>query len=261
MRTCRGLQHRPRGHDADGLLHLRGDQLVHRQPVARRPGGGPRGGRVLADPGRGSGHPARGRGGPRHRHEPPGRRSDQLPAADGLRRPGHLRRSVARRAAADRRLHRARVPLVGGGRGRRPAAVAARVGAQAARGRRGIRRGGHPRREPGEVPVRRDPAVRGAVRARGSPTRSGQRHVVHGEHDGGPWLDRRGGRHAGPRRALGVLLAALLFGLAEAAGFRLQGLGLPQQATDAAPYVVTLGALFLTTARRRRRPRPSGAVR
>jgi simple sugar transport system permease protein len=59
---------------------------------------------------------------------------------------------------------------------------------------------------------------------------------------------------------LGVLLAALLFGLAEAAGFRLQGLGLPQQATDAAPYVVTLGALFLTTARRRRRTTPAGAV-
>ena len=59
---------------------------------------------------------------------------------------------------------------------------------------------------------------------------------------------------------VGVLLAALLFGLAEAAGFRLQGLGLPQQATDAAPYVVTLGALFLTTARRRRRIRPSGAA-
>ncbi|WP_369037216.1 MULTISPECIES: ABC transporter permease [Streptomyces] len=63
---------------------------------------------------------------------------------------------------------------------------------------------------------------------------------------------------------LGVLLAALLFGLAEAAGFRLQGLGLPQQATDAAPYVVTLGALFLTTARRRRRTPsvspPTGAV-
>ncbi|MFH8533795.1 ABC transporter permease [Streptomyces tendae] len=66
---------------------------------------------------------------------------------------------------------------------------------------------------------------------------------------------------------LGVLLAALLFGIAEAAGFRLQGLGLPQQATDAAPYVVTLGALFLTTARRRGRTThtpgtsdPSGAA-
>jgi general nucleoside transport system permease protein len=46
---------------------------------------------------------------------------------------------------------------------------------------------------------------------------------------------------------VGVLLAALLFGLAEALGFRLQGLGLPQQATDAAPYVVTLIALFASS--------------
>ncbi|WP_217551723.1 ABC transporter permease [Streptomyces sp. GbtcB6] len=61
---------------------------------------------------------------------------------------------------------------------------------------------------------------------------------------------------------LGVLLAALLFGIAEAVGFRLQGLGLPQQATDAAPYVVTLGALFLTTARRRgRTPRTARSRR
>jgi simple sugar transport system permease protein len=61
---------------------------------------------------------------------------------------------------------------------------------------------------------------------------------------------------------VGVLLAALLFGLAEASGFRLQGVGLPQQATDAAPYVVTLVALFLSTARRRRRTAnsPSGAT-
>lgn len=55
---------------------------------------------------------------------------------------------------------------------------------------------------------------------------------------------------------LGVLLAGLLFGIAEAVGFRLQGLGMPQQATDAAPYVVTLAALFLSTARRRRRKPP-----
>jgi simple sugar transport system permease protein len=48
---------------------------------------------------------------------------------------------------------------------------------------------------------------------------------------------------------LGVLAAALLFGLAEAFGFRLQGLGLPQQATDAAPYVVTLIALFVSSRR------------
>jgi general nucleoside transport system permease protein len=43
-----------------------------------------------------------------------------------------------------------------------------------------------------------------------------------------------------------------LFGLAEAFGFRLQGIGLPQQATDAAPYVVTLLALFVSSARIRR---------
>ncbi|MGV8885616.1 MAG: ABC transporter permease [Microbacteriaceae bacterium] len=43
----------------------------------------------------------------------------------------------------------------------------------------------------------------------------------------------------------GALGAALLFGLAEAVGFRLQGNGLPSQLTDAAPYVVTLIALVL----------------
>ncbi|MET0135884.1 MAG: ABC transporter permease [Kibdelosporangium sp.] len=52
---------------------------------------------------------------------------------------------------------------------------------------------------------------------------------------------------------LGVLLAALLFGLAEAFGFRLQGIGLPQQATDAAPYLVTLVALFLSSSTRRKK--------
>lgn len=52
---------------------------------------------------------------------------------------------------------------------------------------------------------------------------------------------------------VGVFAAALLFGLAEAFGFRLQGLGLPQQATDAAPYVVTLLALFASNARWRSR--------
>ncbi|MEV7193080.1 ABC transporter permease [Streptomyces sp. NPDC093510] len=59
---------------------------------------------------------------------------------------------------------------------------------------------------------------------------------------------------------LGVLLAGLLFGVAEAVGFRLQGNGLPQQATDAAPYVVTLVALFLSTARRKRRKRSKSPV-
>jgi simple sugar transport system permease protein len=63
----------------------------------------------------------------------------------------------------------------------------------------------------------------------------------------------------GRARPVGVLLAALLFGLAEAVGFRLQGVGLPQQATDAAPYVVTLIALFVSTARLRRRTAPAPA--
>jgi simple sugar transport system permease protein len=37
----------------------------------------------------------------------------------------------------------------------------------------------------------------------------------------------------------------VLFGFAEAFGFRLQGNGLPAQITDAAPYVVTLIALLI----------------
>jgi simple sugar transport system permease protein len=44
---------------------------------------------------------------------------------------------------------------------------------------------------------------------------------------------------------VGVLGAALLFGFAEAVGFRLQGNGLPSQLTEAAPYVVTLVALVV----------------
>lgn len=59
---------------------------------------------------------------------------------------------------------------------------------------------------------------------------------------------------------VGVLAAAVLFGLAEALGFRLQGIGLPQQATDAAPYVVTLLALFLSSARLRSRRATTGEV-
>lgn len=54
--------------------------------------------------------------------------------------------------------------------------------------------------------------------------------------------------------------AALLFGFDEAADRRLRGLGLPRRAADAAPFVVTLGVLFLSTARRRRRNRPAGAA-
>ncbi|WP_248958602.1 ABC transporter permease [Sphaerisporangium perillae] len=61
----------------------------------------------------------------------------------------------------------------------------------------------------------------------------------------------------GRNRVYGVVAACLLFGIAEAWGFRLQGAGLPQQAADAAPYVITLAALVLVQLRRRRR-RPGG---
>lgn len=47
----------------------------------------------------------------------------------------------------------------------------------------------------------------------------------------------------GRAHPIGVLGACLLFGVAEALGFRLQGNGLPVQVTDALPYVVTLIAL------------------
>ncbi|HEX5996990.1 MAG TPA: ABC transporter permease [Jiangellales bacterium] len=49
----------------------------------------------------------------------------------------------------------------------------------------------------------------------------------------------------GRAHPIGTLGACVLFGLAEAVGFRLQGNGLPAQITDAAPYVVTLVALLL----------------
>lgn len=53
----------------------------------------------------------------------------------------------------------------------------------------------------------------------------------------------------GRAHPLGVLGACLLFGFAEAFGFRLQGQGLPVQITDALPFVVTL--LALVVARKR----------
>ncbi|GAA0319208.1 ABC transporter permease [Actinoallomurus spadix] len=57
-----------------------------------------------------------------------------------------------------------------------------------------------------------------------------------------------------PYRLLG---ACLLFGVAEALGFRLQGAGLPQQAADAAPYLITLAVLVvarvISTRRRKER--------
>jgi len=51
---------------------------------------------------------------------------------------------------------------------------------------------------------------------------------------------------------VGVALACLLFGFADAAGLRLQGRGLPNQLTDMAPYVITLVALVIARGRRRR---------
>lgn len=49
----------------------------------------------------------------------------------------------------------------------------------------------------------------------------------------------------------GVLVASLLFGLAESLGMRLQGTGLPPQITALLPFVVTLLALALAGQRKR----------
>lgn len=56
----------------------------------------------------------------------------------------------------------------------------------------------------------------------------------------------------GRAHPFGVLAACLLFGFAEAFGFRLQGQGMPVQITDALPFVVTLAALVLARRRFRR---------
>ncbi len=53
----------------------------------------------------------------------------------------------------------------------------------------------------------------------------------------------------GRAHPVGVLGACLLFGFAEAFGFRLQGQGLAVQITDAVPFVVTLIALVLARKR------------
>jgi ABC-type uncharacterized transport system permease subunit len=60
-------------------------------------------------------------------------------------------------------------------------------------------------------------------------------------------------------RPLWLPVACLGFGAAEAFGFRLQGLGAPQQLTDAAPYAITLLVLVATRIRFRgaRRSIPS----
>jgi general nucleoside transport system permease protein len=57
----------------------------------------------------------------------------------------------------------------------------------------------------------------------------------------------------GQAHPLGVFAASLLFGFADSAGFRLQGLGLPSQFAGMIPYVVTLFALFVIESHRRSR--------
>lgn len=56
----------------------------------------------------------------------------------------------------------------------------------------------------------------------------------------------------GQANPFGVLGASVLFGLADAIGFRLQGLNLPSQITGTIPYVATLLALGFVQLRRRR---------
>lgn len=52
-------------------------------------------------------------------------------------------------------------------------------------------------------------------------------------------------------RPLWVLPTAILFGVVEALGFRIQGLGLPQQFTDALPYVLALVVLAIVLGRKK----------
>jgi simple sugar transport system permease protein len=56
----------------------------------------------------------------------------------------------------------------------------------------------------------------------------------------------------GQAAPVGTLAAALLFAVAEALGFRLQGQGLPSQFTTAGPYLITLVALAIVSVRVRR---------
>jgi ABC-type uncharacterized transport system permease subunit len=55
----------------------------------------------------------------------------------------------------------------------------------------------------------------------------------------------------GRARPLPVAAACVLFGMSDALGLKLQGQGLPNQITDAAPYVVTLIALVIAGLRHR----------
>ena len=63
----------------------------------------------------------------------------------------------------------------------------------------------------------------------------------------------------GKAHPIGVTLASLLFGFAEAMSYRLQGLVLPFQLADIIPYVVTLTVLFMAQASRIRRARALAA--
>jgi ABC-type uncharacterized transport system permease subunit len=56
----------------------------------------------------------------------------------------------------------------------------------------------------------------------------------------------------GRARPLAVAASCILFGLSDAFGLRLQGEGLPNQITDAAPYLATLAALVIAGLRQRR---------
>lgn len=55
----------------------------------------------------------------------------------------------------------------------------------------------------------------------------------------------------GQAHPFGVFAASVLFGLADSAGFRLQGLGMPSQFTGMIPYVITLVSLFIIKARQK----------
>lgn len=57
----------------------------------------------------------------------------------------------------------------------------------------------------------------------------------------------------GNAHPVGVFLSSLLFGFSDALGFRLQGSMLPYQFSDMIPYIVTLLAVFINQARKRRR--------
>ena len=57
----------------------------------------------------------------------------------------------------------------------------------------------------------------------------------------------------GQANPFGVAVTSLLFGFTDSLGFRLQGLNLPSQLTEALPYLVTLAGLFVVAAHSRRR--------